>query len=149
MNASDKCLEIIRRFEGFRSAPYRCPAGLPTIGFGSTRYANGSRVQMTDPAITVEKANELLRETLKAFEQKVVGMTSGKTSQDEFDALVSFSYNVGSTALANSTLMRKLRAGDRQGAADEFLKWTRAGSTVLPGLVKRREAERALFLGAA
>lgn len=145
MKASEKCLDLIRRFEGFRSKPYRCPAGVPTIGYGSTRYADGRPVKLTDAPITEAQADDIMRQTLGEYENAVNRYVTVPLSQNEFDALVDFAYNAGAKNLLNSTLLRKLNAGDRKGAAREFGRWVHASGEVLPGLVKRRMAERALF----
>ena len=149
MKASKHCIDIIRDFEGFRSRVYLCPAGIPTIGYGSTRYPDGRRVTQLDPPITEEQAADLLRATLAPYEEAVTQHVTVPMNQNEFDALVSFTYNVGPSALQQSTLLRKLNRGDRAGAANEFRRWSTAGGKVLPGLVKRRELERGLFLGQA
>ncbi len=145
MKASEKCLELIRRFEGFRSKPYRCPAGVPTIGYGSTRYADGTPVKLTDAPITQAQADDIMRATLGEYERAVNRYVTVPLSQNEFDALTDFAYNAGAKNLLNSTLLRKLNAGDRKGAAKEFDRWVYANGQVLPGLVKRRMAERVLF----
>lgn len=145
MKASEKCLDLIRRFEGFRSKPYRCPAGVPTIGYGSTRYADGTPVKLTDAAITQAQADDIMRATLGEYENAVNRYVTAPMNQNEFDALVDFAYNAGAKNLLTSTLLRKLNAGDRAGAAKEFDRWVYANGQVLPGLVKRRMAERNLF----
>lgn len=145
MRASEKCLELIRRFEGFRAAPYRCPAGVPTIGYGSTRYADGTHVNLTDPPIQSDQADEILRATLGEYENAVNRYVSVSLNQNEFDSLTDFAYNAGAKNLLNSTLLKKLNAGDRKGAAKEFERWMYANGEILPGLVRRRMAERVLF----
>jgi lysozyme len=145
MKASEKCLELIRRFEGFRSKPYRCPAGVWTIGYGSTRYADGTRVHQSDPPITEAQADEIMRATLGEYERAVDRYVSVFVNQNEFDALVDFAYNAGAKNLLNSTLLKKLNAGDRKGAAKEFERWVYADGQILGGLVRRRMAERVLF----
>lgn len=145
MRASEKCLDLIRRFEGFRSKPYRCPAGVPTIGYGSTRYADGTHVNLTDPPITQAQADEIMRATLGEYENAVNRYVSVSLNQNEFDALVDFAYNAGAKNLLNSTLLKKLSAGDRKGAAQQFERWVYANGEILPGLVRRRMAERVLF----
>lgn len=119
---------------------YKCPAGVWTIGYGHTATAKQG---MT---ITQAKAVELLKNDLARFEAGVNTYVKVPINQNQFDALVSFSYNVGSGALKTSTLLKKLNAKDYQGAADEFLRWNKASGKVLAGLTKRRETERALFL---
>jgi lysozyme len=145
MKASEKCLELIRRFEGFRSKPYRCPAGVWTIGYGSTRYADGTRVHPNDPPINEAQANDIMRATLGEYERAVDRYVTVHLNQNEFDALVDFAYNAGAKNLLNSTLLKKLNAGDRKGAAKEFERWVYADGQILGGLVRRRMAERVLF----
>jgi lysozyme len=149
MKASEKCLELIRRFEGFSAKPYKCPAGVWTIGYGSTRYADGRAVSGSDKHVTPAEADALMIATLGAYEQAVHDCITVDLAQHEFDALVDFAYNAGAGSLRSSTLARKLNSGDRAGAAAEFGRWVNGGGKVLPGLVKRRAAERALFLGEA
>ena len=146
MNVSEKCLALIREFEGFRSKPYLCPAGVPTIGYGSTYYADGRPVKMTDAPITEAQAQELLQATLTKYEDCVNGAVKMPINQNQFDALVSFTYNVGCSALRNSTLLRLFNQGYAGAAAEQFAKWNRGGGRVLPGLVARRAAEKALFV---
>lgn len=147
MKASPQCIALISSFEGFRAAPYLCPAGVPTIGFGSTRYPDGRKVTLQDPPITEDEAAEILAATLGGYEREVDRMVNIVVEQHEFDALVDFAYNCGARNLESSTLLKKLNRGDREGAAAEFGKWVNGGGKVLPGLVRRREAERRLFLG--
>ena len=147
MRASDACLKLIRDFEGFRAKPYRCPADVPTIGFGSTRYEGGKAVTMADPEITVARALELLRVTLQEYAGVVNRLVKVPLKQCQFDALVSLTYNIGARNLGESTLLRKLNEGNYTAPVFEFSRWTRGGGVVLPGLVKRREAEAKLFMG--
>ena len=146
MHTSSDGIDLIKGFEGFRAEPYLCPAGIATIGYGSTRYADGDAVTLDDDPITSRDAGVLLLKTLKSYEQGVSEAVSVPLTQGQFDALVSFAYNVGVGKLKGSTLLRKLNAGDYKSAATEFDKWTHGGGQVLPGLVKRRAAEKALFL---
>jgi len=147
MKVSNDCLTLIKTFEGFRSAPYRCPAGIPTIGYGSTRYANGAAVQFDDPAITQMQAESIMLATLTQYEDAVNRYVTVPLKQAQFDALVDFAYNCGVQNLRTSTLLRKLNARDMAGAAGEFGRWNQGGGRVLPGLVRRRAAERRLFVG--
>ena len=140
LKTSSKGLELIKQFEGCKLKAYLCPAGVWTIGYGHTATAKQG---MT---ITQAKAVELLKSDLARFEASVNAYVKVPINQNQFDALVSFSFNVGSGALKSSTLLRKLNARDYNGAAEEFKRWNKAGGKVLAGLVKRREAERALFL---
>lgn len=149
MNTSNDGLAIIMDSEGLVLKPYRCPANVPTIGYGSTYYEDGRPVSMSDPPITKARAVALLRQTLVRYERAVERYAQLELDQNEFDALVSLAYNIGNEALRTSTLLRKLNAGDIEGAANEFLRWNRGGGRVLPGLDKRRRRERALFLGEA
>jgi GH24 family phage-related lysozyme (muramidase) len=140
MRISDTGIALIQEFEGMRLVGYLCPAGKPTVGWGHTKTARvGQR-------ISIERAEQLLREDLADFERCVERVVSVPMSQNEFDAIVSWAFNVGCGAVAKSTLVRKLNAGDRKGAADEFLRWNKAGGKSLAGLTRRRRAERELFL---
>lgn len=138
-----KGLALIKRSEGLRLKAYRCPADVPTIGYGST----GPHVRM-GMTITEDEAERLLREDLERFERGVVEM-AGEMTPGQFSALVSFAFNLGLGALKKSTLLRKHLAGDYAGAAGEFGKWTLAGGKRLPGLVTRRADEAALYRGVA
>lgn len=131
---------LIKKAEGLRLNAYRCPAGVVTIGYGHT-----GDVKMGQK-ITEHQADAIFDLDVSSFEDMVEGLTLGKATDNEFSALVSFAFNLGSKALAGSTLLKKFRAGDKAGAAAEFMKWQYAAGKVLPGLVKRRAAERALFL---
>ncbi|MES2904561.1 MAG: lysozyme [Pseudomonadota bacterium] len=136
-----KGLALIKRFEGLRLNAYKCPADVATIGYGST----GQHVRM-GMTITEAEAEKLLLDDLDRFERGVVNL-AGTTTAGQFSACVSLSFNVGLGAFATSTLLKKHLAGDYQGAADQFLRWNRAGNKALAGLTARREAERALYLG--
>ncbi len=146
MRTSAQGVELIKHYEGLRLKPYTCPAGIPTIGYGSTFYPDGRKVTLVDRPLTEDEADALLASTLLPFEREVGRMVEVEITQRMFDALVSFSFNLGSAALRGSTLLKKLNAGDKAGAAGEFAKWVFAAGSVLPGLVKRRESERKLFL---
>lgn len=139
-------LDLIINFEGFSGKPYLCPAGIPTIGFGSTRYPDGTKVTLSDHEVTKEEALSILRGTLESFEKTVNTLVKPKLTQNQFDALVSFVYNVGSGNFSSSTLLVKLNQGKYLEAANEFLKWNKAGGKPLSGLIRRRAAERELFL---
>lgn len=143
MHTSQKGLDLIKSFEGLRLSAYRCPADIPTIGYGTT-----AGVKMGD-TITKERAEELLREDVKRFEGYVNRLVKVPLTQGQFDALVSFVYNLGAGNLSSSTLLRLLNAGDYAGAAAQFERWNKAGGKTLAGLVRRRAAERALFEGAS
>jgi lysozyme len=149
MTSSDNLINLIKESESFRSQPYLCPAGVPTIGYGSTRYADGRAVRMTDPPITEYGAQGIMRAALKEYESAVNRYVSVPLTQCQFDALVDFAYNAGAQNLRTSTLLRKLNSGDYAGAAKEFGKWIYGGGKKLGGLIKRREAEQKLFEGEA
>lgn len=133
-------IELIKRFEGLRLSAYLDAVRVPTIGYGHTKTARMGQ------KITAAQAEELLVKDLAVFEQAVNDLVAVDINQNEFDALVSFAFNVGAGALNRSTLLRVLNKGRRQAAADEFLRWNRAGARVLAGLTRRRAAERTLFL---
>jgi lysozyme len=140
MQISDRGVALVKSFEGLRQKAYLCPAGVLTIGYGST----GPHV--TDGLwITEEQAEALLKKDLARFERFVTAH-AGECTQGQFDALVSFAFNVGTGALKGSTLLRRHKAGLFTQAADQFLRWNKAGQRVLPGLTRRRAAERALYL---
>ena len=139
-------LNLIKEKEGLRLKPYLCSAGVATIGYGSTMYADGRKVTLKDAAITEPQALELLANTLGKYEKAVNDYVKVTLTQNEFDALVSFTYNLGAGNLLSSTLLKKLNAGDKAGAANQFEVWNKAGGKVLQGLVTRRAAEKALFL---
>lgn len=140
MKTSKNGINIIKKFEGCKLKAYICPAGVYTIGMGHT-----SGVKKGD-IITYEQAEEFLKKDLEKFEKAVNKYVNIEITQSMFDALISFSFNVGATAFRKSTLLQKLNKGDYDGAADEFLKWNKGGGKVLAGLTKRRKAERQLFM---
>ena len=139
--------ELCRRFEGFRAKPYLCPAGIPTIGYGSTYYSDGRKVQLTDPPITEVEARALLMSELEhTYAPGVMRLCPGLAADEaKFNAIVDFVYNLGVGRLQTSTLRRKINAQDWEGAKEQLMLWTRGGGRVLPGLVKRRQAECALI----
>lgn len=135
-------LPLILQFEGLRLRPYLCPAGVWTIGLGSTRYLDGRPVRPTDPPITREHAYALAVEQLRReYLPAVLRLCPGADGFDRLAALLDFAYNVGVGALAASTLRRRVNAGDWPGAQRELARWVRGGGRVLPGLVKRRAIE--------
>ena len=139
-------IEMIKTFEGFRSAPYKCPAGIPTIGYGATFYPNGKKVTMADKAITEAEAVELLKHMLVSFEKYVDSYCRDDINQNQFDALVSFAYNLGPANLKSSTLLKKVNANpEDETITAEFMKWVKAGGKTLKGLVRRRAAESQLY----
>ncbi|KNC16744.1 lysozyme [Pseudomonas sp. RIT-PI-a] len=146
MKTSPKGIALIKSAEGLRLKAYPDPGtgGLPwTIGYGSTSGVTRNMV------ITEAQAEQMLAADLVRFERIVERLVRVPLNQGQFDALVSFTYNVGEGNFTKSTLLRKLNAGDTPGGAEQFSRWVNAGGKVLPGLVNRRAAERGLFLGIA
>lgn len=135
---------LIERYEGVILHPYLCPAGIPTIGYGSTSYEDGTKVKLSDPSISLERAR-MLSERESDRMAMVIASRCKSLSKGNLEALVSFSYNLGLGALFGSTLWRKLLKGDKIGASGEFKKWIYAGGKKLRGLELRREAERVVF----
>ncbi len=145
MITSIKGIALIKRFEGLKLTPYTCSAGVATIGYGSTFYEDGSEVTLEDASITVQRAEELLKNTLKIFEKSVNDLVKVPINQEMFDALVCFAFNVGLGNLKKSTLLKLLNAKSYFAVPPEFLKWNKAGGKELLGLTRRRQAEMALF----
>lgn len=147
MQISEKGLNLIKKFEGLSLKPYLDVVNIPTIGWGSTYYPDGKKVTLQDKEITEQKACEILEyianKDFGAFVNKAVKV---KLNQNQFDALVSFTYNLGNGNLQQSTLLKKVNQNDFIGASLEFEKWNKAGGKVLSGLTKRRTAEKELFL---
>lgn len=140
MKTGQKGLELIKHFEGLRLKSYQCSAAVWTIGYGHTAGVKPGDL------ITTEEADAFLRQDIAESERSVSRYVSVPLTQHQFDALVSFTFNLGSGNLRTSTLLKKLNTGDYPAAAEEFLRWVNAGGKKLSGLVRRREAERALFL---
>jgi len=137
---------LCRRFEGFYSAPYLCPAGVPTIGYGATHYADGRPVTLKDEPISREAGERLLlimiqREYLPA----VLRLCPGVTDPNRLAALIDFTFNLGGSALASSTLRKRVNADRWEDVPAELRKWVRGGGRVLRGLVLRRDAEAGLI----
>jgi len=139
--------ELCKRFEGFRAKPYLCPAGIPTIGYGSTYYADGKKVTLNDSSISQEAANALLMSELQHTYLPGVLKNCPILATDErkCNAVVDFCYNLGVGRLQTSTLKRKINAQDWGGAKEQLMLWTKGGGKVLPGLLKRRQSECALM----
>lgn len=145
MTTSKVGINLISSFEDTRLNAYDDGVGVWTIGTGTTVYPNGVKVKKGD-VCTPEQAKQYFAHDLKKFESTVNQVVKVPISQSQFDALVSLTYNIGSGAFTNSTLLRKLNAKDYSGAADQFLVWNKGGGKVLKGLERRRAAERDLFL---
>ena len=167
MKISPAGVDLMHKFEGCRNRPYLCPAHIHTIGFGHVLYQEQIRLPMARvegkdvPMIrkemplkpednrvwTKEEINELFRIDVANFERGVLRLVPGVVGrQGSFDALVSISFNFGLGNLQRSTIRMKANRGDWEGAAEAFMSWSKAGGKVLPGLVRRRKAEIALFL---
>ena len=145
MSVSNKGVDLICEFEGKRLAAYDDGVGIWTIGFGTIKYPNGVRVKKGDTC-TLDQAKEYMRHDLIEFEHTVNSSVKVPLNQNQFDALVSLAYNIGSSAFKSSTLVKKLNTGDYQGAADQFNVWINAGGKRMQGLVNRRDKEKLLFL---
>ena len=140
MNTSKTGIELIKKFEGCVLKAYKCPAGVWTIGYGHTAGVKEGQT------ITKKEAEAYLKQDLTTFETVVSNLVTVAINQNQFDALVSFCYNLGPRNLRSSTLLKQINAGNFNGAAEEFDRWVYAGGKKLSGLVKRRAAEKALFL---
>jgi lysozyme len=146
MKISQKGLDLIKKFEGFSAKPYLCPAGVPTIGYGATYYTNGTKVTMNDAPISEEWAEQLLSNMVHTYEKAVTSLVIPHISQNQFDALTSFAYNVGVTNFRKSTLLRLINKNpDNPEIANQFMKWVRGGGKVINGLIKRRQIESKLY----
>ena len=156
MKVSDKAIEVIKHHEGVRTKPYQCPALLWTVGVGHVIDPNHSKVPLAERkalpipdgwnrVLPMSEVNDILKRDLANFERGVERYCPVSLTQGQFDALVSFSFNVGLGTLQRSTLRQKVLKGNMDGAAEEFLKYTIGGGKVLKGLVTRRNDERALF----
>ncbi|MFZ9767208.1 MAG: lysozyme [Candidatus Limnocylindrus sp.] len=141
--------DLCRRFEGFSPTVYSCPANVLTIGYGSTRDPDGNAITADHPPISRELAEAWLREELSALSGSVIRACPAVADDPpRLAALIDFSYNLGVGRLRASTLRKRVNEQDWDGAAEQCLRWVRAGGVVLRGLVRRREAEAALLLGA-
>ena len=157
MNISARCIEDIKHHEGVRQKPYRDSVYLWTVGVGHLMYDSQARLPVDqrmavqllpqdNRTLSMEEVDAILRADLARFERGVATFCPVPLTQGNFDGLVSFAFNVGLGTLQRSTLRQKVLRGDIQGAADEFLKYNKAGGKILKGLVTRRNDERALFL---
>lgn len=141
MRCNEAGLTLIKRYEGLSLTAYRCPAGVLTVGYGST----GPHVK-EGMTVTPGQADALLRKDVRAAEEAVTRMVSIPLTENQFSALVSLVFNIGAGNFRDSTLRARLNAKRYFDAADEFPRWNKAGGRPLAGLTKRREEERALFL---
>jgi GH24 family phage-related lysozyme (muramidase) len=140
MKTSSAGINLIKKYEGCRLTAYKCPANVYTIGYGHTK---GVKQGMK---ITKAQAEAYLKQDLVTYENAVNKYVKVPINQNQFDALVSFSFNCGTGALKTSTLLRELNKKDYSGAAKQFLKWNKSNGKVLNGLTKRRKEERELFM---
>ena len=141
MKISNKGIELIKHFEGCETEAYLCPAGVPTIGYGHIKG-----VQLGD-VITYQEAHEMLLEELSEYENYINDMVTVELSQNQFDAMVSWVYNLGGGNLKSSTLLKTLNIGNYRGVPEQIMRWNKAGGKVLEGLTRRRQAEADLFSG--
>lgn len=142
MDALSVAAALCRRFEGLHLEPYLCPANIPTIGYGATFYEDGRRVTLKDPAITKERAEQLLQWHLhRYFLPDVAALCPGADTIGRIGALLDFTFNLGAGNLRASTLRRKVNAGHWDEVPVQLLRWNKAGGRVLRGLTRRRQAE--------
>lgn len=158
MKTSDRAIEMIKHDEGVRLKPYRCPALLWTVGVGHVIDQSHIKLPLEerkslpipsgwDRTLSMDEVNAILAKDLESFERGVLRLAPNLAGcQGKFDACVSFSFNVGLGNFQRSTIRMKIQREEWDQAADAFLMWTKAGGKELPGLVKRRKGERALFL---
>jgi lysozyme len=146
MKTGERGLKLIKEFEGCKLKAYQCPAGVWTIGIGSTHYGDGTPVTKNRTLPNEGAAIALLAATIGQYE-KAVNATGVELTQNEFDALVCLCYNIGAGNFFKSTLVKMLKAGDDKAEiAKQFLRWDKAGGKPLAGLTRRRNAEAELFL---
>ena len=154
MKADKKGIEFIHSFESLSLVPYLCPANVPTIGWGNTVYANGVKVTMNDSPITRYQADLLFDAVLAMFEKDVSSLIKSEVTQNQFNALLSFAYNIGTDidaddipeGLGDSTLLKKVNANPNDELIrGEFVKWNKCNGKPLPGLTRRRYEEAKLY----
>jgi lysozyme len=157
MNVSPKAVAMIKHHEGVRQRPYRCPAKLWTVGVGHVLYPDQAKIPLDqrdayplregdNRVFAMEEVDGILRSDLDRFERGVVTLCGPNLSQGEFDACVSFAFNVGLGTLQRSTFRQKVLRGEKEAAVESLLQYCKAGGKELPGLVKRRKDEAALFM---
>ena len=139
MNIGQKGIDLIKHFEGCELNAYKCPAGVWTIGYGHIKGVSEGM------SITQEQAEQMLLDELKEYENYINELVVVDLSQNQFDALVSWVYNLGPANLKSSTLLKVLNSGDYAGVPDQIERWNKAGGKVLEGLIRRRLAESSLF----
>ena len=146
MKISQRGLDLIKDFEGFSSTAYLDVVNIPTIGWGNTFYADGTKVKLGDQISKTDALKLLEVIANRDFADKIFPLIKVKVTQNQFDAMVSLAYNIGVGNFLKSTLLKKLNASDFAGAGEEFLKWNKAGGKEVLGLTRRREREKQLFL---
>jgi lysozyme len=146
MILNNKGYLFITKHEGLRLKPYLCPAKIPTIGYGNTYYADGKRVTLLDKQITKQEALEMFKEIANKFAKRVDTLVTSNITQNQFNALVSFAYNIGTGNFASSTLLKKVNKNPNDLTIKaEFLRWNKAGGKVINGLTNRRIDEADLY----
>jgi len=146
MKLDESGYKLIQEFEGLSLVPYLCSAKVATIGYGSTFYPSSKKVTMQDQPISLATAKWMLKETADKFAADVDKLIKSKLTQNQFNALVSFAFNLGITALGRSTLLKKVNINPTDPTiAAEFAKWNKAGGKILNGLTKRRAKEAKLY----
>lgn len=146
MKLNNDGYRLIAKHEGFRGKPYLCPARIPTIGYGNTYYPDGKRVTLLDKEITEQQGFEMFKEIADRFARKVSRLVTSPINQNQFNALVSFAYNVGMGNLMKSTLLKKVNANHNDFTIrNEFMKWNRANGKELRGLTLRRRDEANIY----
>ena len=143
MKVSQDCIDLVKFFEGFEAIAYLCPASVWTIGYGRTRNVKEGDV------VNEKQAERDLLEELEEFGYQVSSTVKVSLEQSQFDALTSWTYNLGVGNLQSSTLLKKLNSGDKNSVPSEMLRWNKAAGKVLAGLTRRREAEAKLWVKAA
>jgi lysozyme len=141
MKTSDEGISLIKKFEGCRLEPYFCSGNVLTIGYGHTKDV------IENMSITEDTAEALLKEDLKDFEEQVSNLVKVELNQNQFDALIAWTFNLGSGNLSSSTLLKKLNNSEYDEVPEQIKRWNKAGGKVLEGLIRRREAEALLFEG--
>ena len=143
---SQRGLSLIKKFEGVKLKPYLCPAGIPTISIGCTYYEDGTKVRMTDAPISEARATDIFLNVIKHYERSVDSFCRDDINQNQFDALVSFCYNLGAGSLKSSTLLKKVNADPNNLLiAKEFAKYKYNKGKISQGLINRRQAESELY----
>jgi lysozyme len=146
MKLDENGYKLICEFEGLMLKPYLCSAKVPTIGYGNTYYPNGKRVTLLDAQITKEYAFEIFKEIADKFAKRVASMVKKPLTQNQFNSLVSFTYNIGTGAFSTSTLLKKVNANPNDlTIRTEFMRWNKANRVVVNGLTRRRKKESDLY----